>query len=106
MSPTRRREIAVAYLLMAPALLLVLGVLAYPIAWEIWISLTDFSTYASGGRTFVGLANYQRLAANPEFWWALTVTLAYFAVTTATKLAVGVAVALLLVRPSRWRFVV
>lgn len=102
----RRREVAVAYLLMAPALALVLGVLAYPIGWEIWISLTDFSSHVAGERTFVGLANYRRLVADAEFWYALVITVAYFVVTTAAKLALGIAVALLLARPSRWRFLV
>ncbi|MBI3458236.1 MAG: hypothetical protein HY002_20900 [Candidatus Rokubacteria bacterium] len=37
----RRREVLAAYLLMSPALLLVFGILAYPVAWEIWASLTD-----------------------------------------------------------------
>jgi ABC-type sugar transport system permease subunit len=31
----RGRQVAQAYALMAPALLLVLGVLAYPVAWEV-----------------------------------------------------------------------
>ena len=37
---------------MAPALALVLGVLAYPLAWEIWTSLTNFSS-RGGGAAFV-----------------------------------------------------
>jgi ABC-type sugar transport system permease subunit len=93
----------VAYALLAPALVLVLGVLAYPVAWEVWISLTDFSGGSAGRPAFVGLANYRRLAANPEFWRALATTVAYFAVTTAAKLTLGTGMALLLARPSRLR---
>ena len=91
---------------MAPAVILVLSVLAYPIGWEIWISLTDFSSRATGGPVFVGLANYQRLLGDPMFWRALGVTGVYFAVTTALKLALGIGMALLLARPSRGRFLV
>jgi ABC-type sugar transport system permease subunit len=97
------RRVALAYALLAPAVLLVLGVLAYPLAWELWISLTDFSSRAGGPPTFVGALNYQRLVADPEFWWASAITIAYFAITTAGKLALGIAMALLLSRPSRGR---
>jgi multiple sugar transport system permease protein len=97
------RRIAVAYALMAPALVLVLAVLAYPLAWEAWVSLTDFSSRVEGRPTFVGLANYQGLLADAEFWRALTITIGYFAVTTLAKLGLGIAMALLLARPSRAR---
>jgi ABC-type sugar transport system permease subunit len=103
---SRRREILVAYALMAPALLLVLGVLAYPLGWEIWVSLTNFSSRAEGAPVFVGLANYRRLLDDPDFWRALATTVAYFAVTTGAKLALGVGLALLLARPGRGRALV
>lgn len=102
----RRRQVAAAYGLMAPALLLVLTVLAYPVAWEVWVSLTDFSSRAEGAARFVGLANYHRLLTDPDFWRSLLTTVAYFAVTTAAKLGLGVAMALLLTRPSRGRALV
>ena len=100
---SRRREIAVAYALLAPAALLVVIVIGYPLAWEVWISLTDFSGRSTAGPVFVGLANYQALAADRDFWRALATTVAYFAVTTAAKLVLGVGLALLLHRPSRLR---
>ena len=93
-------------MLMAPSLLLVLGVLAYPVAWEVWVSLTDFSSHSTGAATFVGLANYARLAQDVDFWSALLTTVLYFAVTTAAKLVLGVALALLLARPGRGRALV
>jgi multiple sugar transport system permease protein len=91
---------------MAPSLLLVLGVLAYPVAWEVWVSLTDFSSHSTGAAAFVGAANYGRLAADPDFWSALVTTVLYFAVTTTAKLVLGVGLALLLARPGRGRALV
>jgi multiple sugar transport system permease protein len=91
---------------MAPSLLLVLGVLAYPVAWEVWVSLTDFSSHSTGAAAFVGLANYARLAQDVDFWSALLTTVLYFTVTTAAKLVLGVALALLLARPGRGRALV
>jgi multiple sugar transport system permease protein len=102
----RRREIAAAYALMAPSLVLVLGVLVYPVAWEVWVSLTDLSSHSTGPAAFVGLANYAGLAQDVDFWSALLTTTLYFAVTTAAKLVLGVALALLLAWPGRGRALV
>ena len=98
----RRRDQWVAYGLMAPAVGLVAVVMAYPIAWEVWISFTSFSVREEG-REFVGLANYRTMLADAMFWRALAVTGVYFAVTTGAKLVLGLGMALLLARPSPWR---
>jgi multiple sugar transport system permease protein len=98
----RRREVLVAYLLLAPAAVVVLGVLAYPVAWEVWISLTSFSS-RDEGRRFVGMANYRAMVADPFFWRAVGTTAVYFAATTGAKLVLGVGMALALTRPSPLR---
>jgi multiple sugar transport system permease protein len=103
---TRRREIQLAYALLSPTAALMLVVLAYPIAWEVWISLTDFSPLKDDGMAFVGLENYRRLLADPAFWRAATVTVVYGVVTTLVKLALGIGFALLLARPFRGRALV
>jgi len=94
--------VAVAYLLLTPATLLLLVVLAYPLGWEVWTSLSALSS-RSDARGFVGLANYRAMLAEPFFWTALAATALYFVVTTAAKLALGLGMALLLRRPSRLR---
>jgi multiple sugar transport system permease protein len=101
----RRREVATAYVLMFPAIALVLGVMAYPLAWEVGISFTSFAARAER-TTFVGLDNYGTMLAEPFFWKALGTTVVYFVVTTAAKLMLGVGMALLLARPSRGRALV
>ena len=102
----RRREIGVAYLLLAPTVFLLASVLIYPVAWEIWASLTDLSPLNDGPARFVGLENYRRLAADAQFWRAATVTVLYAAVTSVVKLVLGMGVALLLARPFRGRALV
>lgn len=97
-SAARRREIGVGYLLLAPAVLLVLGVLAYPLAWLFRISLTD-SFVLNTTTHFIGLGNYAALVRDPDFWRATADTLGYLVVTAVLKMTVGVGIALLLARP-------
>jgi multiple sugar transport system permease protein len=102
----RRREIACAYLLMSPALLLVAGVLAYPVAWEIWVSLSNLSSRLEGPPRLIGLANYWVMLSDPFFWRGLATTVLYFGLTTVAKLVLGIGMALLLARPFRGRALV
>ena len=102
----RARDIRLAYLLLAPALLLLLTSLAYPIGWEVWTSFTDLSPLNDRPTVFVGLGNYTRLLAAADFWQAAVVTVGYAVVTSVAKLALGLGFALLLARPFRGRFLV
>ncbi len=95
----RRQETLLAYLLMLPAFLFVLGILAYPVGWQTWTSLTNRSVLLDGPPAFVGLQNYLRLLSDAEYQKAAAHTAAYFGITTVAKLIVGVALALLLARP-------
>jgi multiple sugar transport system permease protein len=97
--------VVTAYLLLAPATLLLAGVLVYPVGWEVWTSLTNLSSRGED-RRFIGLANYRGMLAEPFFWRAVATTIVYFVVTTAAKLVLGLGMALLLRRPSRLRPIV
>jgi len=105
-STQRRRDVRTAYLLLSPAVILLLTVLAYPVGWEIWGSFTAYSTLQDGATRFVGLQNYRHQLADPQFWLAAAVTLVYTIVTIVTKLALGLGFALLLARPFRGRALV
>ena len=83
----RARDIRLAYLLLAPAVLLLLTVLAYPVGWEVWTSLTDLSPLKDGAPEYVGFTNYRRLLAGAEFWRPALVTVVYAVVTSGAKLA-------------------
>ncbi len=102
----RARDIRLAYLLLAPALLLLLTALAYPLGWGVWTSLTDLSPLNDHPTAFVGLDNYRRLAVDPAFWRAAANTVAFAAITSAVKLVLGLGLALLLARPFRGRALV
>jgi multiple sugar transport system permease protein len=102
----RRREVWTAYLLLAPAVLLLAAVLAYPLGWEMWMSLTSLSPLQEGTTAFVGLDNYAEQLRTPVFWQAALVTVVYAVVTSGAKLALGLGFALLLARPFRGRVLV
>ncbi len=91
---------------MAPAFVLVLGVMAYPVAWQAWVSLTDLSPLKDGPAEFVGLNNYLRFLKDAGFWRAATATVLYMLVTSVVKLALGIGFALLLAKPFRGRALV
>jgi len=105
-SVQRGRDIRTAYLLLAPAVLLLLVVLVYPLCWEAWTSLTAFSSLQDGATAFVGLDNYRRQMDDSLFWMAAAVTVAYMVITSVAKLALGLGFALLLSRPFRGRTIV
>lgn len=102
----RQRDIRNAYLLLSPAVLLLLAVLAYPVGWEVWTSLTSFSPLQDGATAFVGAENYRQQLGDAEFWRTALVTVVYAVVTIGSKLALGLSFALLLARPFRGRAIV
>jgi trehalose/maltose transport system permease protein len=102
----RQRDIRNAYLLLSPAVLLLLAVLAYPVGWEVWTSLTSFSPLQDGATAFVGAENYRQQLGDAEFWRTALVTVVYAVVTIGSKLALGLGFALLLARPFRGRAIV
>jgi multiple sugar transport system permease protein len=83
-----------ALLLIAPAVVLMLAVTAYPIGYAIWLSLLRFSFATPADTKFVGLANYQTILSDRLWWTAFAVTLAITVVSVAIEFVLGLALAL------------
>ena len=94
----RRRTDRPAWILLAPALVLVGGLMLLPLGEALRLSVYRVWLQAPGARPFIGVENYLALLATPRFWGALRVTLAFLAVTVAAELALGFSLALLLHR--------
>lgn len=77
----------------APAHLLVLGMLVIPGLYVLWLSLQE-STFGMSPR-FVGLANYAHVLGDAYFWRALRNTLVIVVVVVHVELLLGLALALL-----------
>jgi multiple sugar transport system permease protein len=90
------------YLFVAPAAVVMLIALFYPIAYMIWGSFRDWDPSQSIGETqFVGLANYARLLADPAFHESFWVTLVFAFTVVSVEMVLGVGLALLLDRNIR-----
>jgi len=84
-------------LLMAPALVVLAGVTAYPAAWVLWLSL-QYRIPIFGVARWAGLGQYAFLAGDPRFANALRVTAVFTAVSVALELLLGLGAAVLLRR--------
>ncbi len=88
------RERAKPYLIIAPALLLTIGIL-YPFGMAVYYSLTNLSFRRPTVR-FTGLANWGEMFREPAFWHAVWVTVKYAFVTTVSEILLGLGIALLI----------
>ena len=64
-----------AYWLIAPAVILMLAVTAYPILYAVWLSLHRYNLASPGDTAFVGLGNYATILGDKYWWTAFFVTL-------------------------------
>ncbi|WP_266081454.1 carbohydrate ABC transporter permease [Haladaptatus caseinilyticus] len=89
-----QKEAVLGYLLIAPALLLVAGVIVYPVLYNIYLSFTEVPLSPSQAPVWVGLQHYQTLVSSSEFWAALktTVIFTFFSDLLATIGGLGVAI--------------
>ncbi|WP_322889183.1 MULTISPECIES: sugar ABC transporter permease [unclassified Yoonia] len=73
------------WLFLFPAIFALGLYLAYPVVATLWYSLTD----RNQGGAFVGLANYQRMMAEPKFWEALRNNMLWLIIVPAASTAFG-----------------
>lgn len=84
------------WLFPAPAAILVVTVIAYPMAYTVWMSLQDWLVSSVTPPRYVGAANYQRiLTGDSRFHLALVRTLYFTVLVVAAETVLGVAMALL-----------
>ena len=83
--------------MLAPALLALFGLVVLPFALTVWFSVTDQRLMPRPVPTrFVGLRNYARVLADPEFRQACRNTLAFAVMVVPLQLALSLAAALAL----------
>ena len=104
--PRRGGEGWFAAALLVPSVIVVFGVVVYPVLRTLMISFFEVDSPVATETPFVGLGNYADALGDPNFWRAARQT-AYFAVTSiGLEIVFGTGVALLLNAPlrARWLF--
>lgn len=83
-----------ALLLLAPSLLLLGGLVAWPMLSNIEISFLRLPLNPNIESTFVGVSNYVRILSDPGFWHSLWMTVWYTTLVVAGSTVLGLAVAM------------
>src|SRR3954453_6525151 len=95
------RQTLFGLLLAIPALALIIGLVAYPFFYAIYISFTNRVVGNAG--TWIGFDNFRYQAKNPYFTAAIRNTLTLVFVTDGLKLVIGLGLALLVNQQIRFR---
>ncbi len=90
-----RRETRLAYLLTLPSLILMIGLIGFPVLYALWISLHRVS-FLSPGQPFIGLGNYLALLRNSDFWFSIQRTGYFTVVSLVVQTATGLGIAVVL----------
>lgn len=98
LSDGRKAERNLGLWLVAPSVILMLLVTAYPIAYAIWLSLQRYDLRFPEDREFVGLANYGAVLTSDYWWEALWVTAVITAVSVVIEFVLGMAIAMIMHR--------
>jgi N,N'-diacetylchitobiose transport system permease protein len=92
------------YLLLAPAALVIVAVLGYPLYLVTRLSFEQFglASLITKKGTWIGLDNYSRLLHDRQFWTVLVRTLVFTFVCVSLTMTFGTLIALLLTRLGRF----
>ncbi|AFL51753.1 multiple sugar transport system permease protein [Sinorhizobium fredii] len=91
-----------AWLLMLPLLVVMIGVIGWPLVDTVRLSFTDAKLVGTAG-SFVGFDNYERIVTGSNFRRALVTTTWFAVVSVAAEMVLGVLAALLLNQRFRGR---
>jgi multiple sugar transport system permease protein len=89
------------YGLILPALLLIVGLVAYPFCMALYFSLSDYWVGSPGG--FVGLENFRQIFGNEVFHRTVYNSFVFTAIAVVLKVLLGVWLAMLLFRGLRFK---
>lgn len=85
------------YLLLMPALAILVGFLLFPLVWNIYLSVHDVTlTTILGEWKYIGLKNFSNLLRDPDFHKSLQVSLIFVGGSVALQFFVGMVLAVVL----------
>jgi trehalose/maltose transport system permease protein len=92
---TRQRTRA-AWAFLAPMLIVLAGVVAWPLGRTIWFAFTDANLSDLAAAQFVGASNFIYLLSDPDWWQAVRNTLVFATISVTIETILGLAIALAL----------
>jgi multiple sugar transport system permease protein len=98
LSDRARSEQRLGWTLVAPAVVVMLAVTAYPLGRAIWLSMYSYRLTDPEGREFIGLRNYTTVLTDGLWWETVFTTVFITVVTVAVELVIGFAFALVMHR--------
>jgi len=93
------------WLLVAPAVLLILALSVYPLLFSLWVLVVNYD-FTVPGHAFVGLRNFTRVLADPVARWSIWVTVLLSTINVVIEFLLGLALALAMVRSFRGRGII
>jgi arabinogalactan oligomer/maltooligosaccharide transport system permease protein len=103
-SASGRNNIPLAYALLLPSLLAMALVVVYPFLYNFRIAFSNMNLYTFRSPEFVGLQNFQELFSTPPLYRVFLKTVIWTGVNVVAHVVLGTALALLLNRPIRGRW--
>jgi len=85
-------------MLIAPAVIVMIAVTAYPVVYAIYLSLERYNLALPQAKKFIGFANYGAVLSSPYWWHALYVTVIITVFSVAITLVLGFLLAFVLHR--------
>ncbi|WP_052158772.1 carbohydrate ABC transporter permease [Halobacillus sp. BBL2006] len=85
-----------AWIIILPALLIVFGIVVYPLVRTFIYTFQDMNLSLGGTGEFIGLANYATILGDEYFWKTVGRTAYFSLVSIALELILGITIALLL----------
>lgn len=92
-----------AYILNAPAIFLILALVAYPVLNSFWSSLHFYNLRRPRDYRFIGLENYAEILQSDLFWTSLRVTAIFTLGTTIAVITMSLTLAIVANEPIRGR---
>ena len=100
----RKQDSRVAWLLVLPALIIILGITLQPILTTLYLSFFDKSLGLNTSQTFIGFSNYTNFLQDTSFWQTISRTLYFTVVSVGAELILGIAFAQLISNhPPGWK---
>lgn len=95
-----RREAMLGWLLLAPAMIIMLIFTVYPVIRSLVLSFTKYNM-GMASPEFIGLENYARLASQDLFWKVMRNTIFFALITVIPSMVIGLGLAILVNRKGR-----